>query len=76
MDGEIEVHFVKPDQPRRAGPQGRHDQARGAEPKGRKMGWVKAAAGPHDAAAEGLRPISSATAGKPGVLLLQTIKGD
>lgn len=74
MDGEIEVHFVKPDQAVvAAGKEGSIKLA--AEPKGKKMGWVKCRRG-HQA----LLPKGSAyqfkAVGKPGVILLQTIKGD
>jgi len=74
MDGEIEVHFVKPDQAVvAAGKEGSIKLA--AEPKGKKMGWVKCRRG-HQA----LLPKGSAyqfkAIGKPGVILLQTIKGD
>ncbi len=73
MDGEIEVHLVKPDQP--LVPAGKEGSVRlNSEPKGRKMGWVKVRRGhmallPKGAAYQFRSP-------KPGVLLLQTIKGD
>jgi hypothetical protein len=68
------VHFVKPDQAAvAAGKEGSIKLA--AEPKGKKMGWVKCRRG-HQA----LLPKGSAyqfkAVGKPGVILLQTIKGD
>lgn len=74
MDGEVEVHYVKPDQPavdaRKEG-----TVKLSAEPKGKKMGWVKIRRG-HQA----LLPAGSAyqfrSSGKPGVLLVQTILGD
>jgi hypothetical protein len=74
MDGEIEVHFVKPDQA--VVPAGKEGSIKlAAEPKGKKMGWVKCRRG-HQA----LLPKGSAyqfkASGKPGVILLQTIKGD
>jgi len=73
MDGTIEVHYVKPDAPVVAeGTEG--TQVLDSEPKGQTMGWVKASRG-HMA----LLPKGSAyqfrNAGKPGVLLVQTIKG-
>jgi len=72
MDGEVEVHYVKPDQAAVAeGSEGAI--ALSAEPKGRKMGWVKVRRG-HMA----LLPKGSAyqfRSATPGVLLLQTIKG-
>ena len=40
MDGEIEVHYVKPDQPQV--PAGKEGSIKlSGEPKGKKMGWVK-----------------------------------
>jgi hypothetical protein len=74
MDGEVEVHYVKPDQPAvDAKKEGTITLS--AEPKGTKMGWVKIRRG-HQA----LLPAGSAyqfrSSGKPGVLLVQTILGD
>jgi hypothetical protein len=73
MDGEIEVHFLKPDQPQV--PETKEGAVRlSGEPKGQKMGWVKVRRG-HMA----LLPKNSAyqfRSPKPGVLLIQTIKGD
>ena len=73
MDGEVEVHFIKPDQAQvPAGKEGAVKLA--AEPKGKKMGWVKARRG-HQA----LLPAGSAyqfRSAKPGVLLVQSILGD
>jgi hypothetical protein len=74
MDGEVEVHYVKPDQPAvDATKEGTVKLS--AEPKGKKMGWVKIRRG-HQA----LLPAGSAyqfrSSGKPGVLLVQTILGD
>ena len=73
MDGEVEVHFVKPDQaPVPAGKEGAVKLA--AEPKGKKMGWVKVRRG-HQA----LLPAGSAyqfRSAKPGVVLIQGILGD
>ena len=74
MDGEIEVHFVKPDAaPVAAGKEGTVKLS--AEPSGKKMGWVKIRRG-HMA----LLPAGSAyqfrNNGKPGVLLVQTILGE
>ena len=73
MDGEIEVHYIKPDQPAvKADSEGTVTLS--AEPKGKKMGWVKCRRG-HQA----LLPAGSAyqfrSTGKPGVLLVQTILG-
>ena len=73
MDGEVEVHFVKPEQPQV--PETKEGSVKLAgEPKGQKMGWVKVRRG-HMA----LLPKGSAyqfRSPKPGVLLIQTIQGD
>jgi len=74
MDGEVEVHFIKPESS--LVPVGKAGSIKlNGEPKGTKMGWVKCRRG-HQA----LLPKGSAyqfrVAGKPGVILLQTIKGD
>jgi hypothetical protein len=74
MDGTVEVHFVKPGSPAVAeGTEG--TMILPDEPKGQKMGWVKASRG-HMA----LLPKGSAyqfrNSGKPGVLMIQTIKGE
>jgi hypothetical protein len=74
MDGDIEVHYIKPDAaPVAAGKEGTVKLA--AEPKGKNMGWVKIKRG-HMA----LLPAGSAyqfrNSGKPGVLLVQTILGE
>jgi len=73
MDGEVEIHYIKPDQAQvPAGKEGAVKLA--SEPKGKKMGWVKARRG-HQA----LLPAGSAyqfRSAKPGVLLIQSILGD
>jgi len=73
MDGEIEVHYIKPDQP--VAPKGKEGTVKlSGEPKGKNMGWVKVGRG-HMA----LLPAGSAyqfRAAKPGVLLVQTILGE
>jgi hypothetical protein len=74
MDGEIEVHFVKPDQA--VVPAGKEGSIKlAAEPKGRKMGWVKCRRG-HQALLPKGAAYQFKAVGKPGVILLQTIKGD
>jgi hypothetical protein len=72
MDGEIEVHLVKPDQ---AAVAAEHEGAikLGSEPQGKKMGWLKIRRG-HMA----LLPKGSAyqfRSAQPSVILLQTMKG-
>ena len=74
MDGDIEVHYVKPDQPVvAAGKEGTLTLS--AEPKGRKMGWVKCRRG-HMALLPAGAAYQFRNAGKPGVLLVQTIDGE
>jgi hypothetical protein len=74
MDGEIEVHFVKPDQA--VVPAGKEGSIKLAgEPKGKKMGWVKVRRG-HQALLPKGAAYQFKAVGKPGVILLQTIKGD
>jgi hypothetical protein len=73
MDGEIEVHLIKPNQP--LVPEGKEGSVRlDREPQGTEMGWIKARRGhmallPKGAAYQFRSP-------KPGVLLIQTIRGD
>jgi hypothetical protein len=73
MDGEVEVHFIKPDHPQV--PEGKEGSVLlSGEPEGQNMGWVKVRRG-HMA----LLPKGSAyqfRSPKPGVLLIQTMKGD
>jgi hypothetical protein len=73
MDGEVEIHLVKPDQPQAAGKVG--SQKLSGEPKGKKMGWVKCRLG-HQALLPAGTAYQFVNKGKPGVVLLQTIKGD
>jgi hypothetical protein len=72
MDGDIEVHLIKPDPPAvRLGQEGTVRLS--AEPKAKKMGWMKIQRG-HMA----LLPKGSAyqfRSAQPGVILMQTIKG-
>jgi hypothetical protein len=76
MDGELEVHLVKLDASQAVA----DEEKNGAvlvkgEPKGRKMGWMKLSRG-H----QGLLPKGTAyqfrSAGAPGVIVLQTCKGE
>jgi hypothetical protein len=73
MDGDVEVHLVKPDQPQV--PENKEGAIKlAAEPKGRKMGWVRVGKG-HMA----LLPKGSAyqfRSKTPGVIMLQTIQGE
>jgi hypothetical protein len=72
MDGNIEVHYIKPGKPVVAADV-EGTQKLAAKPEGQNMGWVKCGRG-HMA----LLPAGSAyqiRAAKPGVLLIQTIVG-
>ena len=72
MDGEVEVRLVRLDDPSVISPEQQGSIALSAEPKGRKMGYVKAGKG-HMV----LLPTGAAYqfhAEKPGVILLQTIE--
>jgi quercetin dioxygenase-like cupin family protein len=73
MDGEVEVHLIQPDKPLVSEGKEGSVELKG-EPKGKKMGWVKASRG-HMA----MLPKGAAyqfRSARPGVLLQQTIKGD
>jgi hypothetical protein len=73
MDGEVEVHYVKPDQSVvKEGSEGTVTLS--AEPKGKKMGWVKCRRG-HQALLPAGAAYQFRSSGKPGVLLVQTILG-
>ena len=74
MDGEVEVHYVKPDQaPVPANKEGTVKLS--GEPKGKKMGWVKIRRG-HQALLPAGAAYQFRSSGKPGVLLVQTILGE
>jgi hypothetical protein len=75
MDGEVEVDLVKLDAPERIVPADKQGTVRvPGDPVGKKMGYIKCKRG-HQA----LLPKGAAyrfRAGKPGVLLLQTMLGE
>ena len=74
MDGELEVHLVKPAEP--VVPAGKEGAIKlAAEPKGQKMGWLKVKRG-HMALLPKGAAYQFRNSGKPGVLLMQTIKGE
>jgi len=74
MDGDIEVRYVKPAEP--LVPDSKEGTvALSSEPKGRSMGWVRARRG-HMALLPKGAAYQFRARGKPGVLLMQTIKGD
>ena len=75
MDGEVEVHLIQLQAAQQV-PDPEHNGAVlvEGEPKGQKMGWMKLKRG-H----QGLLPKNSAyqfRSAKPGVVVLQTCKGD
>lgn len=72
MDGEVEVHYIKPDQPVGSDTEGTIKL--NGEPKGKKMGWVKCRRG-HQALLPAGAAYQFRNGGKPGVLLVQTILG-
>jgi len=73
MDGTVEIHLIKPE--KSLVPDSKEGTVKlDREPKGKKMGWIKAWRG-HMA----LLPKGAAyqfRSAAPAVLLLQTIKGD
>jgi quercetin dioxygenase-like cupin family protein len=74
MDGEVEVHLVKLDDPSVVPPDKSGSIALQGEPKGQRMGHVRATRGHMT-----LLPVGAAyqfRAVRPGVILLQTIAGD
>ncbi len=74
MDGNIEIHLIKPFQP--VVPAGKEGAIRlDAEPKGKNMGWMKVKRG-HMALLPKGAAYQFRNQGEPGVMLLQTIKGD
>jgi len=74
MDGEIEVHYLKPTQA--LVPEGKEGSVKlASEPAGAKMGYVKVRRG-HMALLPKGAAYQFRNAGKPGVLLVQTILGE
>ena len=74
MDGDIEIHLIKPFEP--VVPAGKEGAIRlNAEPKGKNMGWMKVKRG-HMALLPKGAAYQFRNHGDPGVMLLQTIKGD
>jgi hypothetical protein len=73
MDGEVEIHLIQPENP--LVPEDKEGTVKlSAEPKGKKMGWIKARRG-HMA----LLPKGAAyqfRSSSPSVVLLQTITGE
>jgi hypothetical protein len=73
MDGEVEIHLIQPEKP--LVPEDKEGTVKlSAEPKGKKMGWIKARRG-HMA----LLPKGAAyqfRSSSPSVVLLQTITGE
>ena len=74
MDGVTEIHYIKPDQPSIAKDKEGAIKL-GAEPKGKKMGWVKISRG-HEALVPAGCAYQFRAVGDPGVMLIQSILGD
>lgn len=75
MDGHVDVHLVKLDDPRSAVPPEKNGAVRLKDlPAGRKMGRVKASRGHMTLLPQGAAYRFESA--KPGVLLIQTIEGD
>ena len=76
MDGEVEIHLVKLDAEQTV-PDENHNGAvlvKG-EPRGKKMGWMKIKRG-HQALLPKNTAYQFKVSGDPGVVILQTCKGD
>jgi len=76
MDGDIEVHLVQLDESQAVADKDKNGAVLvKGEPRGKKMGWMKLSRG-H----QGLLPKNTAyqfrNAGEPGVIVLQSCKGD
>jgi hypothetical protein len=74
MDGEVEIHLFKLDQPQIKDADKNGAVLLSGEPKGKKMGWMKLKRG-H----QGMLPAHTAyqfRAAAPGVIVLQTTLGD
>ena len=76
MDGEIEIHLIKLD----ASQQVSDSEKNGAvlvegQPRGQSMGWMKLGRG-HQALLPKNTAYQFRSSGKPGVLVVQTCKGD
>lgn len=76
MDGEIEVHLVKLDAAQQVADTEKNGavQLEGA-PRGQKMGWMKLRRG-HQALLPKNTAYQFRSVGKPGVLVVQTCKGE
>jgi hypothetical protein len=73
MDGEVEVHLIQPDQA--LVPDSKEGTVKlNGEPKGKKMGWMKAGRGHMALLPKGAAYQFRSVA--PSVVLLQTIKGE
>ena len=76
MDGEIEIHLVKLESSQTV-PDTEHNGAVRVEgePRGAKMGWMKLERG-HQALLPKNTAYQFRVSGEPGVVILQTCKGD
>jgi hypothetical protein len=74
MDGEVELHFVRPDT-KLVADTTEGSVLLGEQPPGRAMGWVRASRGHMVLLARGAA-YQFRNSGRPAVVLMQTIKGD
>jgi hypothetical protein len=76
MDGDVEVHLVKLDASQTVADENKNGAVLvQGEPKGPKMGWMKLARG-HQALLPKNTAYQFRNVGEPGVVVLQTCKGD
>lgn len=76
MDGEVEVHLVQLDASQVVADENKNGAVLvQGEPKGKKMGWMKLTRG-HQALLPKNTAYQFRTAGEPGVIVLQSCKGD
>lgn len=76
MDGEIEVHLIKLDPAQQVADTEKNGAVRvEGTPRGQKMGWMKLGRG-HQALLPKNTAYQFRSVGKPGVLVVQTCKGD
>ena len=76
MDGEIEVHLVKLDPSQQVADTEKNGAVRvEGTPRGAKMGWMKLGRG-HQALLPKNTAYQFRSVGKPGVLVVQTCKGE
>jgi hypothetical protein len=73
MDGEVMVHYIRPNVPA-VPPEQEGARRLAGQPAGERMGWVRARRG-HMALLPAGAAYQIETVGRPGALLMQSIKG-